>query len=1505
VVGSGITLQPATSAIHIDGNLDEWDPSEAVFLTTGNPSAAGDGKGAFDDNHAKLAMRYDKDALYVGIWWHDPSPLGKALSPATLPASDGLVLHLPIAGVIRHLALWQDTQTGKAQAMMAKGDTTLQQGSAVTQIMQGFLKTSDRTYTQEIQIPWDVLGGHFAENDRLRIGIELCFGGLDMTAGYRAWLNEMSSHASSGNRWGGNICWGFVDGIRDESVVDPRMDPANGALVELQPAGAIAPNNPPVMFMGNERTRTMRMIAIPAENIKIDGKIEENEWKAATATRIASEPTLLPEHYETDVYWAYDAKGLYMALRWYTGGEHLNINDPAVLNRGYDGGDDLQVRLLTDRVTHVDTWYCDSAKRAAMKLEYGAKFNEGSVPDALPQGAQMAIAPLPDRGYTQEIFLPWSLITRKANALAEGDSFRVILDLFYSGLEKNRLPFIVNAAVAASSGIVTIPFTTPRDGFYTVTIDNDHGVAIRRLLTHKKLLKGQAVTQWDGLDDDGKPVPSGTYHFRGLHHTGIGLDYLTTTLNPGNPPWQTYDGTGEWGGDHSPPQAVATDDWGVYLGWPAAEDGNGIIGCDINGQKKWGFFQTPQPTSAGTAVLASDGNYLFFGSDIMVSHARSLRKNEPMVTFQTILTCLDRKTGRRRGFSLDKPFTVIDAFDTTKVSVRRWFELWPQKDFTLDSCGIVDQYYFSQHCTTANLTGMVAGRGKLYVSLRIEQKIVVFDSNTLQEIARWDVPKPAGLVLMPDGTLMAISNNRIVNIMPKDGSMQPIVTDSLDAPVDIALDAEGNIYVSQWGQAQCIAVFNPDGSKLRTIGKQGGRNWVGSYDPNGMLMPRGIAIDPQGKLWVCEDDNHPRRISVWDAKTGQFMREFVGGTTYGAAQGGILDPTDPSRLVSLGNVYQIDLSKEGYRPLTTMYRQTSADQIFSLNKGWCQNAQFITAQGRRYFRFGSGGIFLLGQMQPDGTWLPQVAIGGVYPASTNSMLNPEEKRIWRMDYYPDFMRKHGGENFIWTDQNGDGGVQENEFQWAKVDKQFPLLGISWGVGSINDNMDIVTGSEHGNAIFRFKRQGWTASNVPVYDLSKRERISQPTGRICAVTTDHRGNVLTAQRGEWEKPNFKPYYTSYGKDSSVIWKYPASKDVRPLSNIDGEGFLGPIDAGPNVGQIWSLTQWHGGQMPIMTTDGLFIGKVLRDPSADNKPGPDVYRGETVQCMTKLDDGRIIISHGKNAHHLFQLTGMDTVVRFGGTFSINDEQAQLAKDKLNEHTRTNKAIAPILMKSLKNELKIDGNFDDWNTIPSSDIGDSDVIPHAQVKLACDDKWIYMAFDVTKKGSFINQGEDINQLFLSGDAVDLQFSLDATADAKRREPVVGDCRLLLSEHQGKPVAVLYEALVPLVKKPVAFRSPNRAVVFDQVKQLDQAQIVIINTDSGYRLEAAIPSKELFGNAIWPGRIFQGDAGIIVADQTGRRVARIYRFNKNTTIINDIPTEAALGLANWGEIEVEQPGK
>jgi hypothetical protein len=66
-------------------------------------------------------------------------------------------------------------------------------------------------------------------------------------------------------------------------------------------------------------------------------------------------------------------------------------------------------------------------------------------------------------------------------------------------------------------------------------------------------------------------------------------------------------------------------------------------------------------------------------------------------------------------------------------------------------------------------------------------------------------------------------------------------------------------------------------------------------------------------------------------------------------------------------------------------------------------------------------------------------------------------------------------------------------------------------------------------------------------------------------------------------------------------------------------------------------------------------------------------------------------------------------------------------------------------------------------------------------------------------------------------------------------------------------------------------------------------------------VPLAEL-GLKPVPGTALRGDLGVIFSDAGGSRNAlRAYRFNSDTAIVNDIPSEARLQPAQWGAVRVE----
>lgn len=82
---------------------------------------------------------------------------------------------------------------------------------------------------------------------------------------------------------------------------------------------------------------------------------------------------------------------------------------------------------------------------------------------------------------------------------------------------------------------------------------------------------------------------------------------------------------------------------------------------------------------------------------------------------------------------------------------------------------------------------------------------------------------------------------------------QPIPADGFWGPRDVAVDAEGNVYVSDTGNKR-VRVYTADGVWIRDIGSFGSN--VGQLNE-----PAGLAISPDGRLYVADTWN--QRISVF------------------------------------------------------------------------------------------------------------------------------------------------------------------------------------------------------------------------------------------------------------------------------------------------------------------------------------------------------------------------------------------------------------------------------------------------------------------------------------------------------------------------------------------------------------------------------------------------------------------------------------------------------------------
>ena len=114
------------------------------------------------------------------------------------------------------------------------------------------------------------------------------------------------------------------------------------------------------------------------------------------------------------------------------------------------------------------------------------------------------------------------------------------------------------------------------------------------------------------------------------------------------------------------------------------------------------------------------------------------------------------------------------------------------------------------------------------------------------------------------------------------------------------------------------------------------------------------------------------------------------------------------------------------------------------------------------------------------------------------------------------------------------------------------------------------------------------------------------------------------------------------------------------------------------------------------------------------------------------------------------------------------------------------------------------------------------------------------------------------------------------------------------GRPVDVVR---VPVPENCLS--STNRQPYsFDRVRDITaQTAFAAARDGSGYEL--AVPLS-LVSLKLRKGMTFKGDIGVLRGDE-GATLARSYWSNKATAIVSDVPSEAELRPANWGEIKVE----
>ena len=220
--------------------------------------------------------------------------------------------------------------------------------------------------------------------------------------------------------------------------------------------------------------------------------------------------------------------------------------------------------------------------------------------------------------------------------------------------------------------------------------------------------------------------------------------------------------------------------------------------------------------------------------------------------------------------------------------------------------------------------GQVSGVGvdshnHVFVFHRGDRPILCFDAGTGKILASWG----DGLFTIPHGLTVDsrdnvwvtdVGNHQVFEFSHNGELLMTLGAKNVpgldgnhfNRPTDIAVAPSGEFYVSDGYGNNRVAKFSPQGKFLFDWGTKGAQ--PGQFD-----LPHGIALDPQGHVYVADRSNG--RVQVFDGD-GKFLAQWKGpemgrpwaltvgpdGYLY-VVDGGDLNPKPPDR----GRVVRLDL----------------------------------------------------------------------------------------------------------------------------------------------------------------------------------------------------------------------------------------------------------------------------------------------------------------------------------------------------------------------------------------------------------------------------------------------------------------------------------------------------------------------------------------------------------------------------------------------------------------------
>jgi len=1270
------------------------------------------------------------------------------------------------------------------------------------------------------------------------------------------------------------------------------------------------------------------VVAVPAPGaVVIDGLT--NDWDLSAGVWSYNTPEVVDDYsLWTHVMW--DQKGVYYLARISDPDPLQNATKGVDFTRGWKG-DSVQLRTIFDDKTpdehqmHMTLYYSTAEKKPYLIVHHGGlkstppfdptgpmradlKERFGETMDAA--GGRVAMTAWENgKGYNIEAFMPWSYVRLSGQPLKPGEAFvlgwetlwakpvpagkepdtgaihrladgvkdasanrifmfrarnswgrAVLSDKGHLGiteaqkqLQQQRLANCLNLSTAGS---IAINYALPAESAkreVTIAIDDATGKRVRNLFGQYPRSGDKITDLWDGLDDAGHPVQPGQFTATVLDHEPIKLELLSSLYNAGTPPWRTETKNVMWGSDHGAVTAVSTHGDRVVVSFAIPEAGMGMSCYRVGHGIEWSSIN-----SASDLVVTDDFIYTFEYS---------------MWQKKLLVSRLEINSGKL------VPFVKANG------------EQMPSLEIILGSHGEEPDAQNSA----------VGSRGTLEF---LNGASLAFGSNALWLAIPGDltykIDLKTGAILdqHPIGTL--------VSLRSRDGKLYGLYNDktlwSLDGELKrekrllnmTAMKQPGRFGVSLDGAsvAVCDVATNQvfsyalKGGAPVVIGKsKSGNDRVGGpFDRNDIMLPVAADFDSQGRIWIAEGTPEIHRTSVWNAD-GKLADDFWGSTPYGATHGYNIE-YDASRFIGKCIEFQvdyaIDLANRKSAEVPLFYHPQLArtqGTVYRIKDASGREQDFaVSAPG-----LNAQGSLVIFRRDARGEFVPAAGLFPPVNAATRKRPFPLSEQLG------DSKEARG-----WVDLNGNMKVDADELIAGVTFKS-----IYWSAGWVRPDMTILTPDL---ATYTLKKID--AHGVPVYDFAKPQMVPNPIatdnkqGSTGSPIIDLAGNITNGITYHMVDGRQGAYPNLYGRHDA-----PAAQRGVLIAPFRTNGVVEKV---PGVGSM-TILQGDRGEWFMMSFDGLFVTSLFQDLKKriimdETLIGGESFGGHFWRVTDGPMAGKVLLQSGHTSYRIFEVKNLETLRR--QTIALN----VTAEDIQRGHAI---AAAGLVAAPVEGPLVLSKVAKLPSVAPeaslASDAALIDGQPFTRVEepgnparwfkfsAVADGTDLALVWQVADDSPWKNGSDNFTHAFIGGDAVDF----------KLLSPSKGAIRLLGAKVNEQPQVIFFQKQAAAKENPQIYavsNAPGSARSFDIVKVLRDARIDVKTAAGGYTVLIRVPLAQLgLDGAALPSSL-KGLAGVIFSDKAGtNRATRMYWHDKATSMVNDVPTEADVQSARFGEITVK----